>query len=67
MTQTKHHPDQHEQYIENLPYWKRAHHDWKFWVALSLMLTSMLIFIVSLNESVQPEIQTTQQLKQPIP
>ena len=67
MTHTKHHPDQHERYIENLPYWKRAHHDWKFWVGLSLMLTSMLIYIVTLDESVQPETQNAQQLKQPLP
>jgi hypothetical protein len=29
--------DQHGQ----RPYWTRAHHDWKFWVALSLMLAAM--------------------------
>src|ERR1035441_5019093 len=26
---------------EHRPYWKRAHHDWRFWVALVLMLAAM--------------------------
>ena len=29
------------------PYWRRAHHDWKFWVALSLMLAAMVIYVMS--------------------
>ncbi len=67
MTHTKHHPDHEQQQKGNEPYWKRAHHDWKFWVALSLMLTSMLIYIVTLDESVQPETKNSQQVKQPLP
>lgn len=66
MSYTRHHPIQHEQYRENQREWKRAHHDWKFWVALSLMLTSMLIDIVTWDETVRPETQNPQHLKQPL-
>ena len=68
MTHEKHHhPHSHEHHKQEDPYWKRAHHDWKFWVAISLMLTSMLVYVVTLNESVQPDTQTRDQIKQPIP
>ncbi len=29
------------------PYWKRAHHDWRFWVVLVLMIVAMVVYIVS--------------------
>jgi hypothetical protein len=29
------------------PYWKRAHHDWRFWVGLVVMLGAMTIYVVS--------------------
>jgi|WetSurMetagenome_2_1015567.scaffolds.fasta_scaffold76812_3 hypothetical protein len=29
------------------PYWKRMHHDWRFWIALLLTLTAMMIYVVS--------------------
>jgi hypothetical protein len=29
------------------PYWKRMHHDWRFWVALLLMIAAMVIYVVS--------------------
>jgi hypothetical protein len=32
---------------EYRPYWKRAHHDWRFWIALLLTLTAMIIYVVS--------------------
>jgi len=31
----------------NRPYWKRMHHDWRFWAALLLMITAMVIYVVS--------------------
>jgi hypothetical protein len=31
----------------DLPYWKRAHHDWRFWVALILMLAAIAIYVLS--------------------
>jgi len=29
------------------PYWKRAHHDWRFWAGLILMLAAITIYVVS--------------------
>ena len=29
------------------PYWKRAHHDWRFWIALLLMIAAMIVYVVS--------------------
>ena len=31
----------------NRPYWKRAHKDWRFWIALLLMIGAMIIYVVS--------------------
>jgi hypothetical protein len=43
---------------EHRPYWKRAHHDWRFWVALVLMLGSMLIYVMTDDLSIVPHIRT---------
>ncbi len=51
----------------NGPYWKRAHHDWKFWLAISLMLTAMMTYIVTLDLSVQPDAQNVQRIGQQTP
>ena len=29
------------------PYWKRAHHDWRIWVALFFMLAAITIYVLS--------------------
>jgi hypothetical protein len=29
------------------PNWKRAHHDWRFWAGLVLMLTAITIYVLS--------------------
>jgi hypothetical protein len=29
------------------PYWKRAHHDWRLWVALIMMLAAITIYVLS--------------------
>jgi hypothetical protein len=29
------------------PYWKRAHHDWRVWVALFFMLAAITIYVLS--------------------
>ena len=34
------HPSHH-------PYWKRAHHDWRFWLGLVLMLAAIAIYVMS--------------------
>lgn len=34
---------------EQRPYWKRLHHDWRFWGALILMIAAISIYILSDN------------------
>jgi len=29
------------------PYWKHAHHDWRLWVAVSLMLVAVFVYVMS--------------------
>ena len=36
------------------PYWKRAHHDWRFWVGVVLMLVAMTIYVGTNNLSSVP-------------
>jgi hypothetical protein len=36
------------------PYWRRAHHDWRFWIGLSLMLLAISVYILSDNLTLLP-------------
>ncbi len=45
---------------EHRPYWTRAHHDWKFWVALVLMLTAMFIYLMTDDLAFVPRIHWRQ-------
>lgn len=45
------------------PYWQRAHHDWKFWVAIVLMLCAMALYLKTNDLSLRPH--TTPQLTTP--
>ena len=47
-----HHP--HREPVNALPYWKRAHQDWRFWVALVLMFLAMTVYILSDNLAFVP-------------
>ena len=29
------------------PYWKHAHHDWRLWIAVSLMLVALLTYVMT--------------------
>ncbi len=44
------------------PYWKRAHHDWKFWIAILLMLAAMVIYVKTNDLSVRPHNQMHQRV-----
>jgi hypothetical protein len=44
------------------PYWKRAHHDWKFWVAIVLMLLGMWVYLRSNDLSLLPHNQVQQRV-----
>lgn len=38
----------------NRAYWKRAHHDWRFWVGLVLMFVAIAIYVMSDNLALLP-------------
>lgn len=44
------------------PYWKRAHHDWKFWAAFLLILLAMGIYVMSDDLSMRPHSRTEQRI-----
>jgi hypothetical protein len=47
-----HHDARHDQ----LPYWKRAHHDWRVWVALFFMFAAIIIYVLSENLAFLPHL-----------
>jgi hypothetical protein len=71
MTHTKHahlpSTGRHKNDDSNLPYWKRAHHDWRFWIALSLMLIAMFVYIATGDLAIQPNDQNHMKMGQPTP
>ena len=58
----------HQQHVKNagkapsahVPYWKRAHSDWRFWVGVVLMLVAMLIYVMSDNLALRPRLEPQQ-------
>ncbi|MGA2098476.1 MAG: hypothetical protein ABSH39_19445 [Candidatus Acidiferrum sp.] len=36
------------------PYWKRAHHDWRFWIGMFLMLMAITVYFMSDDLSLVP-------------
>ena len=36
------------------PYWKRAHRDWRIWVAVLLMIAGMVVYVMSEDLSSRP-------------
>jgi hypothetical protein len=40
------------------PYWRRAHHDWKFWLALALMLSAMFIYVMTDDLAFVPRVHS---------
>jgi hypothetical protein len=45
----------------NGPYWKRAHHDFRFWIGLILMLTAITIYVLSDDLAFLPHHRGAQQ------
>lgn len=41
-------------YVHELPYWQRAHRDWRFWVAVGFLFAALFIFIMSDNLALIP-------------
>jgi hypothetical protein len=66
MSENKHSHHQHGGQDHNSvhhgqrPYWTRAHHDWKFWVALFLMLAAMILYVMSDDLALRPHRQAQQ-------
>ena len=53
---TKHHDEKQQQRkveqeagYENIIYWKRAHHDWKFWFVTFVMLLAITTYVITNN------------------
>ncbi len=44
--QTVVHRAEHE---HQLPYWQRAHRDWRFWVGVAFIFVALFVFIISDN------------------
>ena len=47
-----------EPHEQQLPYWKRAHKDWKFWVGVVLIAADIIIYVLSLDLSTVPHPHT---------
>jgi len=45
---------------DHLPYWKRAHHDWRFWVGLALMLVAISFYVGTNDLSIVPSARQRQ-------
>jgi len=44
----------------HVPYWKRAHTDWRFWFGVMLMFAAMIIYVMSFDLALRPRLQLTQ-------
>jgi len=44
LNNTEHPHAMGESHHGHIPYWKRAHHDWRFWIGLVLMLTAIAVY-----------------------
>ena len=44
------------------PYWKHAHHDWRLWVAVTLMLVAVFMYVMSDDLAWRPHTQALQPL-----
>lgn len=41
-------------------FWKHAHRDWRVWMAVLLMLALMLVYVITDNLSLRPDIGPVQ-------
>jgi hypothetical protein len=57
-----HHPDEGPHLPKNqgdsIPYWKRAHRDWRFWCGVSFIFAALAVYIVSVDLSLVPRVYT---------
>jgi len=64
-SQHRHGPDHDRLHHAPRPYWKRAHRDWRLWIAVFIMLVAMVIYVMSDDLSFQPGRHPQQQQQQP--
>ena len=38
----------------HIPYWKRAHGDWRFWVGVMLMFVAMIVYVMTGDLALRP-------------
>jgi hypothetical protein len=69
MNRTKHHHHQHGSpdserapHGFHRPYWKHAHHDWRLWVAVIVMLVAVTTYVMTDDLSWRPRAQPQQPL-----
>jgi hypothetical protein len=48
----------HDEHSDPRPYWKRAHHDFRFWIGMILMLAAITIYVMSDDLSLLPRGQS---------
>jgi hypothetical protein len=49
------------------PYWKHAHHDWRLWIAVCLMLAAMFTYVMSDDLAWRPRSQLHQPTSAALP
>jgi hypothetical protein len=49
------HPPTDNEY--SIPYWKRAHRDWRFWVGVCCIIVAIAVYVGSVDLSLVPRIQ----------
>ena len=47
----------HHEVHPHRPYWKRAHTDWRFWVAVFFIFAALGIYVVTVDLSLVPRSQ----------
>ena len=50
-------PDFTPTYKEDRPYWRRAHLDWRVWVAAAFIFAALAIYVVTVDLSLVPRIR----------
>lgn len=65
MSGSKHHHAQEGPHptannASSTPYWKRAHHDWRFWIAVVFIFAAIAIYVVSVDLSLVPRPKRSQ-------
>ena len=55
-----HHPDEgpHTPSDHSIPYWQRAHKDWRFWVGVGFLIAAIAVYVVTVDLSLVPRAQT---------